>query len=89
MTGISGTTGSKTWSFTIPNNTAFNDFHWASQAAFFDSFVPGGVVVSNGAHVVVGVKPRTSILRASGPPALATTGSILRNYNPVPFFVHQ
>jgi hypothetical protein len=89
MTGITSTSGAKSWSFTIPNSTSFEDFDWASQALFFDFFAPGGAVVSNGAHVLTGARPRTSILRASGPPALTTTGSVLRNYNPVPFFVHQ
>ncbi|MCA8949310.1 MAG: hypothetical protein KDE27_07395 [Planctomycetes bacterium] len=89
LTGVTGSTGVKSWSFAIPNNPSFNDFDWASQALIFDFFAPGGAVVSNGAHVLTGVRPRTAIVSASGPPQLATTGSVQRNYCPVPFFVHQ
>ncbi len=89
LTGISSSSGARNWSFVIPNDPTFNDFDWASQAVFFDFFAPGGAIVSNGAHVLTGVRPRTSILRASGPPQFATTGSVQRNYNPITLFVHQ
>jgi hypothetical protein len=89
---LSGTTnngGSASWSFSIPNNPAYADFLWSSQAAFFDFFAPGGVVVSNGAQVLTGAAPRTSILSATGAPLTPVTGTVNRNYNPVTFFVHQ
>jgi hypothetical protein len=89
LSGVTGTTGSINWSFAIPNTTAFNDFYWASQGAFFDFFAPGGVVVSNGAELKTGVNPRSSILAGNGPPLSLTTGSVSRNYCPVAFFVHQ
>ncbi|MCR9243853.1 MAG: hypothetical protein NXI31_02395 [bacterium] len=89
LTGITNGSGRLNRSFTIPNDPSFADFDWASQAIFFDFFAPGGAVVSNGAHMLTGALPRTSILRASGPPQFSTTGSLQRNYCPVPFFVHQ
>lgn len=89
LTGITSGSGTRNWSFVIPNDPTFNDFDWASQAVFFDFFAPGGAIVTNGAHVLTGVNPRTSILRTAGPPQVAITGSVLRNYNPVTFFVHQ
>jgi len=89
LSGFTGGTGAISWSFSVPNNAAFNDFVWGSQAAFFDFFAPGGVVVSNGATVVTGVLPRTSILYGGGPPASVLTGAVQRNYNPITFFEHQ
>ncbi|MFO1077806.1 MAG: hypothetical protein U1E73_08775 [Planctomycetota bacterium] len=89
LTGFTGTTGAKSWGFAVPNNAAYNDFFWSAQAVMWDFFAPGGLVVSRGGHVQTGVNPRTSILRAQGPPQTLTTGSVQRNYNPVTFFVHQ
>lgn len=89
LTGFTNASGTISWSFTLPNNVAYADMYWASQAAFFDFFSPGGVVVSNGVEVLTGVLPRTTVLAASGPPATTTTGAVSRNYNPVTFFVHQ
>lgn len=89
LSGFTTGSGTITWTFLVPNNAAFNDFVWGSQAAFFDFFVPGGVVVSNGRQVVMGVLPRTSILFAGGPPAAIVTGTLQRNYNPITFFEHQ
>jgi hypothetical protein len=89
LTGFTGTTGAKSWAFTIPNAPAFADYYWAGQAAFFDFFSPGGVVVSNGAQVLTGAAPRTSILSQVGPPASLTTGTVNRNYNPITFFDHH
>jgi hypothetical protein len=89
LTGVTGTTGTISWSFPIPNNPAYADFNWASQAAFFDFFAPGGVVVSNGAHVLTGALPRTTIIAGNGPPATTLTGTANRNYNPITFFEHQ
>ncbi|MCA8977595.1 MAG: hypothetical protein KDC98_22920 [Planctomycetes bacterium] len=89
LPGLTNTSGSKNWSFIIPNNAAFIDYDISCQAAFFDFFVPGGAIVSNGAHVLVASRPRTSILAASGPPAVVTTGSVSQYYHPVAFFAHQ
>lgn len=89
LTDFTNTAGGASWYFSIPNNPGFADMYWASQAAFFDFFAPGGVVVSNGAQVLTGAAPRTSVLAANGPPATLTTGGVSRNYNPVTFFEHQ
>jgi hypothetical protein len=89
LTGLTSSSGSLSWSFLIPNNIAYNDMFIASQAAIFDFFAPGGVVVSNGAQIRVGANPRSAILRAPGPPTAQTTGTISRNYCPVAFFEHQ
>ncbi len=89
LSGLTSGSGSRSWSWSIPNNAAWNGFPWAAQAAILDFFSPGGVVVSNGVDVVLGTPPRTSILYASGPPANVTSGSVSRNYAPVAFFVHQ
>lgn len=89
LSGVTGASGYGSWYWTIPNNAAFNGFSWASQAAFLDFFSPGGVVVSNGAQVVTGTLPRTSMLYAVGPPASTATGSLAVNYAPVAFFRHQ
>ncbi|MDO8349284.1 MAG: hypothetical protein Q7T30_03535 [Planctomycetota bacterium] len=89
LSGFTSGTGAITWTFNVPNNAAFNDFIWGSQGAFFDLFAPGGVVVTNGRQVLMGVLPRTSINYAGGPPATVTTGAVTRNYNPITFFEHQ
>lgn len=89
LSGFTNSAGGVSWSFAIPNNAAYADMDWTSQAAFFDFFAPGGVVVSNGAQMRTGAQPRTTVVYASGPPATLVTGSISRNYNPVTFFQHQ
>lgn len=89
LTGTTNGSGNATWSFTIPNNPAYADFLWSSQAVFYDFFAQGSVVVSNGAQVQTGAAPRTSILSAAGAPLTPLTGTVTRNYNPITFFVHQ
>lgn len=61
----------------------------ASLAIRFDFFAPGGVALSNGAEVPIGVRPRASIVAAQGPPASVTTGRINLNYCPVSCFRYQ
>jgi hypothetical protein len=90
LTGVTSAAGALSWSFPVPNNTAlYGDLFVAGQAAFFDFFSPGGLVVSNGTQVKIGVQPRTSILYGAGPPATVTTGAVSRNYCPVAFFEYQ
>ena len=76
-------------SFYLPNTVLLNDLYISSQAAFFDFFAPGGVVVSNGAQVQVGIPPRSTTIYAQGPPATTTTGSVSTYYCPVAFFEYQ
>lgn len=90
LSAITGTTGSASFTFNIPNNAAlYNDVWLANQVACFDFFAPGGVVVSNGAQVQIGVRPRSSILASQGPPATVITGTVNTNYAPVAFFEYQ
>lgn len=89
LSGTSNASGSASWSFALPNNQAYADFLWSSQTVFYDFFAPGSVVVSNGAQVLTGAQPRTSILYATGAPLTPVTGTVSRNYNPITFFVHQ
>jgi hypothetical protein len=90
LTGVTSTGGAISWTFSVPNNTAlYGDMFVAGQAAFFDFFSPGGLVVSNGTQVKIGVLPRSSTLSANGPPATLTTGGVTRNYCPVAFFEYQ
>lgn len=89
LSGVSSSSGSKSWTWTVPNNAVWNGYYWSAQAAFFDFFSPGGIVTSRGAQLQVGTLPRCSIVAASGPPAGLTTGSASRNYCPVTFFEHQ
>ncbi|MCA8954278.1 MAG: hypothetical protein KDE27_32520 [Planctomycetes bacterium] len=89
LTGLTSASGAKTWTFAIPNDPSFADFRFASQAAVFDFFAPGGAVVSPGGEVTVGVSPRCSVVVGVGPPITTPSGTVTRNYCPVTFFTHQ
>ena len=84
-----GLGGPSSSSFAIPNNNVFGKYLISSQAAFLDFFSPGQVVVSNGGHVLTGIRPRTSIVAGSGVPTVVVTGSKSSYYAPVARFVHQ
>lgn len=84
-----GTTGGFTLSYNIPNTPSLNDLWLSHQSLLLDVFAPGGAVTSNGVEVQVGIRPRTTIVAAQGPPATTTTGSLNTNYCPVAFFRHQ
>jgi hypothetical protein len=89
LSGLTSTSGARSWSFSVPNDPSFNDMFISAQAAFIDTFAPGGVVVSRGGQVQIGVNPRSSVIRGNGPPSTVTTGTVTRNYCPVAFFEHQ
>ena len=89
LTGFTSGSGTVGFSFTIPNNPIYADLRIGAQAVFFDVFAPGGAVVSNGAEVLTGALPRTSLIYAAGPPQAITTGAVTRNYCPVALFDHQ
>lgn len=90
LTGFTSSGGSVGWSFQVPNNMPlYGGMFVSSQAAFFDFFAPGGVVVSNGAQVKFGITPRSTVVYGAGPPATTNSGSISRNYCPVALFEHQ
>jgi hypothetical protein len=82
-------TGGLTLSYAIPNNPALNDLWLSHQALLLDAFATGGAVVSNGVEVQVGIRPRTTVLAAQGPPTTVTTGVLQLNYCPVAFFRYQ
>lgn len=82
------TSGGFTFSYAIPNNAALNDLWLSHQTVLLDAFAPGGVAVSNGLEVQVGIKPRSSIVAAQGVPTMAT-GTLNANYAPVAFFTWQ
>lgn len=89
LTTFTDSSGNAFWSFLVRNNPAFNDVFVSSQCAIFDFFAPGGVVVSNGVQVQIGIAPRTAIIYGQGPPGTLTTGSVYPRYCPVAFFEYQ
>lgn len=89
LSGISTGSGTLNVSYAVPNIPSLNDLFLAHQAILFDFFAPGGVAVSNGAEVQVGIRPRASIVATQGPPSSVTTGSLSQNYCPVSFFRYQ
>ena len=89
LAGATGSSGSASWQFNIPNNNQWGKYLIASQAMFLDFFSPGQVVSSNAGHVLTGIRPRTSIVAGSGAPTVVATGSKSSFYAPVARFVHQ
>jgi hypothetical protein len=90
LTTVSSASGAASWSFTIPNvRVPWNDTYVSCQCAFFDFFAPGGLVVSNGAQVQIGIQTQSTILWGAGPPTTVTTGSPTLRYCPVAFFRYQ
>jgi hypothetical protein len=74
----------------VPNQRVpYNDMVIGAQAAFFDLFAPGGLVVSNGSQVEIGIQPQSTIVWGSGPPSTVTTGSQNTRYCPVALFGWQ
>jgi hypothetical protein len=90
LTGITSTSGSLSFLFNVPNQRIpYNDTIVGCQAALFDLFAPGGLVVSNGSQVQIGILPQSSIVWGSGPPGSVTTGFSSPRYCPVAFFGWQ
>lgn len=88
---IAGTTsnnGNLTFSVPIPNDRVFNDLRIASQAFCFDFFSPGGLVVSNGDQIEIGIDPAMTVLASQGNPA-ATQGTPYRNFGLITLFEHN
>jgi hypothetical protein len=88
LSGVTSSAGGLSLSYAIPNSPSLNDLTLPHQAVLFDFFAPGGLVVSNGAQVQVGIRPRTSVVSAQGPANVAT-GTLQTNYCPVAFFRYQ
>lgn len=87
--GTTGSTGSINWIFSIPNDNTFGDLTISTQGIFLDFFAPGGLVTSNGAQLVTGIRSRSAVVAASGAPTTANTGTKSNFYCPVAFFEHQ
>jgi hypothetical protein len=88
LNAASSGSGSANWSFPIPNDNAFAKYTISSQALFLDFFAPGGMVVSRGAEVLTGLRPRCTVISAAGVPTVVLSGAISQFYCPVTFFVH-
>lgn len=80
--------GNYTFSVPIPNDRLFNDLTISSQCVCFDFFAPGGVVVSNGDQMQIGIDPAMSILWNQSS-ATAPTGNAYRNWGVVTLFDHN
>lgn len=87
ITAVTNGGGQSYFSVPIPNNRIYNNMILSSQAACFDFFAPGGVVVSNGDQMQIGINPPTAMIYNQGS-ATQTTGSVVHNgvYNAVTFF---
>lgn len=87
VTTLTTGTGAATLYINVPNQRVpYNDMIVGSQVAFFDLFAPGGLVVSNGAQVQIGILPQSTVVWGSGPPASVTTGFSSPRYCPVALF---
>lgn len=85
LTGISGSNGYELFSVPIPNDRLLNDLTLSSQAFCFDFFAPGGLVVSNGDQMQIGIDPAMTILYHQGS-ATNATGSLWPNFGAVTLF---
>lgn len=88
LVGVTGPSGYGYFQASIPDLRGFNDTILATQAVCFDFFAPGGIVVSNGEQVQIGIDPAMSVLWSQGS-ATATTGSVYSHWGPVTLFAHN
>lgn len=88
LPSTTGATGNKTFSVPVPNNRFLNDLVLSSQAFCYDFFSPGGIVVSNGDQITLGIDPAMTLLWSQGS-ATATTGTAYRNWGVVTVFDHN
>lgn len=86
--GMSGPSGYAVFSVPIPNNRLLNDLILSSQVFCFDFFSPGGLVVSNGDQMQVGIDPAMSVIWHQGS-ATNATGNVYQNYGVVTLFDHN
>lgn len=84
-TASTNTSGGYSWSVRVPNLRSLNDIYVSSQCALLDFFAPGGIVVSNGDQLQIGIEPAEAILYSHGS-TTPTTGSLSRNYGVVTLF---
>jgi hypothetical protein len=88
LTQVTGSSGYELFSVPIPNDRVFNDLLLSSQAFCFDFFQPGGVAVSNGDQVQIGIDPAMTVLYHQGS-ATNPTGSLYQNFGVVTLFDHN
>jgi hypothetical protein len=81
------TSGGYYWGIQVPltPRVGLNNLILTTQAAVFDFFAPGGLVVSNGDQVQLGIQPAETTIISTGS-ATATSGSVYRNYGVITFF---
>lgn len=84
-TALTNSGGGFTWTVRLPNSSWLNDVQISSQCAILDFFAPGGMVVSNGDQMQIGIDPAQTILYSQGS-TTAATGSVQRNYGVVTLF---
>lgn len=84
-TGSTNTGGAYSWSTLVPNRRVLNDVIVSSQAAILDFFAPGGIVVSNGDQMQLGIAPAESFVYSQGS-TTAASGSVAANYGVVTLF---
>jgi hypothetical protein len=83
--GLSNTSGYAFWNVPVPGGLAFNGFTMTSQVVALDSFVTGGLVVSNADQISFGIHPPASIVWSQGS-ASAATGIVYPNQGVVTLF---
>lgn len=88
LPGTTGSSGYTNFIVPIPNDRTFNDVTLSTQAFCFDFFSPGGLVVSNGDQMQIGIDPAMSVLWHQGN-ATNATGSVYQNYGVVTLFDHN
>lgn len=80
--------GRHTFRVPIPDDRTLNDMIISSQAACFDVFSPGNLVVSNGDQLEIGIDPAMAMIHQQGS-TTATRGTVSRNYGLVTLFDHN
>jgi len=85
---ITSASGSESFYLSLPNDRNLNDVILSSQVACLDYFSPGGVAVSNGDQMQIGIDPAMTVIYSQGS-ATAAFGSVYPNYGVVTSFAWQ
>lgn len=88
VAAITSGAGSNTFYLSLPNDRYLNDMILSSQAACLDFFSPGGVVVSNGDQLQVGIDPAMTVIYSQGS-ATAASGWVWPHHGAVTSFAWQ
>jgi hypothetical protein len=90
VVNFAGPNGYAYYYLTVPaQRLPFNNMWVGAQALCFDFFAPGGVAVSNGMEVQIGIVPACMQVYAQGPPLQQVNGNMYYGYCPVTFFEYQ